>query len=128
MSNRFDLVLVSVLAVAAAGCASATQDAAAKPSNGRPYDLRRVGEYFETKAGPCVLIRVQDEYRLIRCVETGPIAGCYEDIFSLNLNDVEWNEWVNVQPAPGLTLAFLSPDEFVVRFDESAGAVQIPAQ
>ena len=73
-----------------------------------------LGEYFETEKGQVFVLRVQDEFRLIRCIPEGPIAGCYEDVYSVSGHDVSWNDWVDVDNVPGLRLAFLSPTAIAV--------------
>ncbi len=77
-----------------------------------------LGEHFDTPKGNVFVVRVQDEYRLIRCIPTGPIAGCYEDILSLPSDGLTWNEWVDVEAVPGLSMTFLSPIDVAVRMNE----------
>jgi hypothetical protein len=87
--------------------ASATQAAAWRGSD-RPH-LVAFGEPFQTSAGQIFVLRIQDQYRVIRCIPDGPIAGCYEDVLSVSNHDVEWNEWMTVADVPGLKVAFVSP-------------------
>jgi hypothetical protein len=88
--------------------------------------VRGLGEPFKTPLGDVHFARIQDEYRLIRCIpETtaGALAGCYEDIFSVQrdaLSDdpsdgVNWNSWIVVTRVPGLEVAFLDPSRVAFR-------------
>ncbi len=122
--NRLCVTALVLAGLLATGCASATPT----PSNGsseKPYDLRQVGEHFETDdGGSFVLIRVQDEYRLLYCIQDGPIAGCYAEAFTVERNSVPWSDWVDVESQPGLRLAFLSPVEFAVRYEPEPAPIR----
>ncbi|MCE9636476.1 MAG: hypothetical protein K8T90_12290 [Planctomycetes bacterium] len=86
---------------------------------------RRLGESFPTTVGDVYLIRVQDEYRLIRCMPDTAIQGCYEDVFRMQRDALtddsaaqhsfRWNQWVNVPSVPGLEIMFLSPEQVALR-------------
>ena len=67
-------------------------------------------------------MRIQDEYRVIRCIPEGPIAGCYEDVLSVPRSGLSYNRWIPVDNCPGLEVAFLSPRE--VAFRTELGAPQ----
>jgi len=103
-----------LLAVAAlTACASPPRgiDGAADglPADEPVADVVALGEPFETTRGQVFVLRIQDEYRVIRCIPDGPIAGCYEDVFSVADSDLEWSEWMDVTDVPGLRVAFVSP-------------------
>ena len=66
-------------------------------------------ESFESARGRVFVLRIQDEFRLIRCIPDGTITGCYEDVLSISGDDVEWNTWMDVTDIPGLRVAFVSP-------------------
>jgi len=105
-------VLCLLLVVAAlAACTSP------RPSQREAPMLRAIGEPYATPSGEVFLIRVQDEFRLIRCIPEGPIAGCYEDVLALPSGGVAWNEWISVDTVPGLRVAFLSPTEVALRME-----------
>ena len=116
--------LLLVLAVGLAGCASvepAAPEGAELLEPGvdgdQAYTIKRLGESFPTEVGGCVMILVQDEYRMIRCIDEGPIAGCFDPIYTVAQHEVDWSEWVDVVKAPGLRLAFLSPVEYALIYD-----------
>jgi hypothetical protein len=96
-----------------AGCATPPERAV---DEGRA-SMVRLGEPFDTQRGQIFVLRIQDEFRLIRCIPDGPIAGCYEDVYSVNDQDVAWNSWIDVDRVPGLRLAFVSPTAIAVARD-----------
>jgi hypothetical protein len=89
--------------------------------------VRSLGESFKTTHGEVFLMRVQDEYVLIRCIPEGPIAGCYENVYriqrdaitddatSTGAERVRWNQWVPVKDVPGLEIMFLDPGHIALR-------------
>ena len=91
----------------AAGCASPPP--APRDVEPQPPQLVSFGEPFETSEGQVFVLRIQDEYRVIRCIPDGPIAGCYEDVLSVPDHSVPWNTWLDVGDVPGLRVAFVSP-------------------
>lgn len=124
--RRSALVLglaLALPALLATGCAG-TRNAPDAP-DARGAEVRGLGVPYRTVVGDVYFIRVQDEYRLIRCIPTGPIAGYYDDVFRMErgmLTDdaasklgVRWNEWVPVPQVPGLEVAFLAPDRIAFR-------------
>jgi len=122
-----------VLALGAAllgGCASSQADhgaAGSDSAHGGPADtgaadrssrtpatpatLVALGEHFDTARGRVFVLRIQGEYRVIRCIPDGPgsIAGCFEDVLSVSGDDIRWNTWMDVRDVPGLSVAFVSP-------------------
>ena len=110
------VALTSSLALGFAGCAAPSGGGASGP----PYKLLHLGEQFPTPEGNVFVIRVQDDFKLIRCIPDGPIAGCYEDLFSVPEQGLAWNEWVSVESVPGLRLAFMSPLEVAVRMEDGS--------
>jgi hypothetical protein len=104
------------VALAAAGCASAR--------NAPGSVVLRLGEPYHTPDGDLFVIRVQDEFRLIRCIPTGPIAGCYEDVHNVAADRVEYNRWMDVTRVPGLELAIVSPAEVAYRVHQETGPVK----
>jgi hypothetical protein len=116
MRIRGTVATVLALASLTAGaCASAPERDVA---DGRA-EMVLLGEPFETESGQLFLLRIQDEYRLIRCIPDGPIAGCYEDVYTVAGHDVDWNAWVDVESVPGLRVAFVSPTAIAVAQDEA---------
>jgi hypothetical protein len=114
-ASLLSLVLVASLA----GCASNE-----RPSERGYYSsgVLPLGDHFETpKGGSLFVISVQDEYRLIRCIPSGPIAGCYEDMFTIPSGSVHYNRWMRVETVPGLELAIVSPTEVAFRVEQDAG-------
>ncbi len=112
--------LVLALCIAAtplAGCASRANVRAAESAQ-----LIQVGDPFETTRGSVYVLRIQDEYRLIRCVPDGPIAGCWEDVLSVPDSELVWNDWVDVGGMPGVHVSFVSPTQVAVR--ETSAAAQ----
>lgn len=104
----------------AAGCATTqATECSSKPITERPapseYTVHELGDHFTTVAGHCKVIRVQDGYRLIRCVTTGRIQGCYEDLLTVPRLDLELMTWRPVEGVDGLELAFITPDQVAVR-------------
>lgn len=87
--------------------------------------VRGLGEPYRTTQGEVYLIRVQDEYRLIRCIPTGPIAGCYQDVFKVSREAItdqsksdapyRWNQWIPVADMPGVQIMFLAPDRIALK-------------
>jgi hypothetical protein len=112
------LAVVTVLAAcAAAGCESGPRaDRGASVS-----DVMRLGDQYESPVGCLFVIRVQDEYRLIRSVSSGPISHGYEDLFAVPRDQVKFNRWLGVEKAPGLELAIVSPEEVAFRFEGAGG-------
>lgn len=112
-------------------CAALSACQAFQPEGGggpRDAEVRKLGERYRFSRGDVYLIRVQDEYRLIRCTNptaTGTLAGCYEDVFQLprdKLTDqtgaegrIRWNTWVPVPQMPGLQIMFLGPDKIALQ-------------
>jgi hypothetical protein len=120
--------VAAALAAAAGACATPEPEPEIPgPQNYRMYDL---GESFSTDAGPVHLLRVQDEYRLVRCITEGEIAGCYEDIFSIprdQLSDESspgprWNHWIDVPAVPGLRIALVDTGRVAVRQEPAPAA------
>lgn len=111
--------VLSVLSAAVLTCALLA-GACASSTNGRhavaegSAEMVSLGEYFDTDAGQVFVLRVQDEFRLIRCIPEGPIAGCYEDVFAVADDDVRWNTWIDIAAIPGLRVSFVSPTEIAV--------------
>ncbi len=103
------LAAAALLATALVGCTAPPRHAESAPSNG--LRLVALGEHIPTSRGNVFVVRVQGEYRLIRCIPSGPIAGCYEDVLSVADADVAWNHWVDVDAVPGLRVAFVSPTD-----------------
>ena len=103
--------------IAAAGCAS-TQFA------GERSNVLPLGDHYESSLGSLFVIAVQNEYRLIRCIPAGPIAGCYEDLFVLPRDEVKFNRWLTVAKVPGLEMAVVSPTAVAFRVQEAPGAAK----
>lgn len=119
------LAVLLTCALLSAGCASEITAPPVPPSG---QAVRKLGESFRTRHGDVYMLRVQDEYHLIRCIPTsssGAIAGNYEDVFTMprdRLTDdasaqskVRWNTWIPVPELPGLDINFLSPEWISLR-------------
>jgi hypothetical protein len=79
-------------------------------------DVYSLGDHYESQVGGSLfVISVQDEFRLIRCIPTGPIAGCYADVWRLPRDGVRYNRWMDVDTVPGLEIAVVSPTEVAYR-------------
>jgi hypothetical protein len=78
-------------------------------------------DHYESSLGSLFVISVQGEYRLIRCIPAGPIAGCYEDLLVVPRDEVKWNRWLTVPKIPGLELAIVSPTEVAFRVGDTLG-------
>lgn len=115
--NRALASCAAAAALLAAGCASNSS-----ADGTRPSDVLGLGEHFESSLGSLFVLEVQEEYRLIRCIPSGPIAGCYEDLFVVPLDSVKYNRWLPVESVPGLEIAIVSPKEVAFRVDAAAGA------
>ncbi len=104
-----------------AGCAApAPQRAASADLPAAPtVTVRGLGEHFDTVNGPAKLIRVHDEFRLILCVQDGPITGCYADLGHLP-RDAALTTWFEMESAPGLKLAMITPERVAVVQDDRA--------
>lgn len=87
------------------------------------YDVHRIGAQFDLQGRDAVVIRVDDEYRLILASEGEWGRGMFESGWSVVRAEMEWAEWLDVPQVAGLRIAFLSPEEIAVRFDapESVG-------
>lgn len=112
--NRVVLTLALVLP-ALAGCAEPRAVV-------RRSDVLSLGDHYESPSGSLFVISVQDEYRLIRCIPDGPIAGCYDNLFSVRRDSVKYNRWLEVEGIPDLDIAFVSPTEVAFRVRPSAAA------
>jgi hypothetical protein len=115
--NRVLAPFALFAALVAAGCASEQPPSVVERSN-----VLSLGDHYESSLGSLFVIGVQGEYRLIRCIPAGPIAGCYEDLLVVPRADVKWNRWLAVPTIPGLELAIVSPTEVAFRVDEALGA------
>jgi hypothetical protein len=111
MKNLAVTSFVLLAFVGALGCASPT-----RPSSDavEQSDVLPLGGQYECELGSLFVIRVQDEYRLIRSVPRGSIAG-YDDVFVVPRDQVRWNRWVTVPGARGLELAIVSPERVAFR-------------
>jgi len=116
---RLTVLTAALCAVAVAACASPVERAVRRGE----ATLVTKGEHFDTSRGRVFVICAQDEFKLIRCIPEGPIAGCYEDVFTIPLDDVDWSTWVDVKSIPGLRVAFLSPTTVAVTSDHGPTAV-----
>ena len=119
LSRCLPVVLV-VAALAAAGCQSWSKPVPVLAPGEAGYQVRRLGEHFATEVGNCVVIRVDDEYRLIIESRREGVSGMFEAAYSIGRDDVDWAEWGDIESAPGLRIAFLSPEEIAVRFERPA--------
>ena len=115
--NRVLATYAVLAASLVAGCA--TPETPPEPERSSILPL---GDHFESSLGSLFVIGVQGEYRLIRCIPAGPIAGCYEDLLVVPREDVKWNRWLTVPKIPGLELAIVSPTEVAFRVEEMYGA------
>ena len=77
-------------------------------------DIVHLQEAIETDAGNLFVLRVQDEFRVVRCIPDGPISGCWEEVLTVQRDEVPWSRWIDVAAVPGLRLAFVSPTEVAV--------------
>jgi hypothetical protein len=68
-----------------------------------------------TPQGNLFVLRIQDEYRVIRCIEEGPIRGCYEDVFAVSGDALKYNRWMELVSIPGVQVAVVSPTEVAFR-------------
>lgn len=111
-------VLTCLLALSAiAGCAGPRAEI-------NRSDVLALGDHYESPAGSLFVISVQDEYRLIRCIPDGPIAGCYDNLFTVRRDSVKYNRWLEVGGIDNLDIAFVSPTEVAFRIRPAAGAEQ----
>ena len=112
---------LAVLAVAVALCAAGCESSPPADGAGQVSEVMPLGDQYDSPVGCLFVISVQDEYRLIRSVSSGPISHGYEDLFSVPRDRVKFNRWMRVDKAPGLEFAIVSPREVAFRVDESAG-------
>lgn len=110
---RLTVLTAALCALAVAACASPVERAVAKGE----ARLVEKGEHFDTSRGRVFLLCAQNEFKLIRCIPDGPIAGCYEDVYAVSMDEVDWSSWVDVSSIPGLRVAFLSPTTLAVTSD-----------
>jgi hypothetical protein len=114
------LLTCAALAVGLSGCASHGSAPSASPID--RADVFSLGDHYESVLGGSLfVISVQDEFRLIRCIPSGPIAGCYEDVWRLPREGVRYNRWMPVDSVPGLEIAVVSPTEVAYREKPRAG-------
>ena len=127
MAARTWCVTAALAVAAAAGACASQNEGIEETEHVRIYDL---GESFTTTAGPIHLLRVQDEYRLVRCTTEGDIEGCYEDILSIRRDQLSdesvqgprWNDWIEVPAVPGLHIALVGSGRVAVRQEQPAPA------
>src|SRR6185503_19916198 len=99
-------------ACAASGGGGGTSQPPSKLAEGAT-GVKSLGEPYKTPYGQIHVIRIQDEYRLLRCIPEGPIQGCYEDVLIVprealsenNADGISWNNWIDVKNVPGLQVA-----------------------
>jgi hypothetical protein len=115
--HRALVVLATLAALAPAACESSPFP----EGGGRVSDVYPLGDEYASPVGNLFVISVQDEYRLIRSVSSGPISRGYEDLFSVSRDHVKFNRWMPVERAPGLELAIVSPTEVAFRYGEISG-------
>ena len=108
-------ILALTLLAATAGCAM--QRAAPAPG----MRVLKLGEQCDTPYGKFFALRIQDEYRVIRCIPDGPIAGCYEDVLSVPRGGLSYNRWMDVKGTTGLQVAIISPQEVAFRIQQESG-------
>ena len=108
----------AAVAAGLSACAGPRSDGAPMPASDPidRADIFSLGDHYQsTAAGSLFVISVQDEYRLIRCIPSGPIAGCYEDVWRLPRDGVRYNRWMGVESVPGLEIAVVSPTQVAYR-------------
>lgn len=124
MSRLANVVRPAALVAALFLAACAGMDGGARPAP-TGAAVRGLGETYRSSHGDVHLARIQDEYKLIRCIPTGPIAGWYQDVFKVSRDAItdetrgeapyRWNQWIPVRDMPGLELMFLAPDRIAFR-------------
>ncbi len=121
--NRAVASILTLAACAASGCVGPrpTESAGVRRS-----DVLTLGDHFDCAFGSLFVIHIQDEYRLIRCVDrgSGAISGCYDDVLVVPTDEVQWNRWIEVPKAQGLDVAIVSPKEVAFRVRGGAGAAR----
>ena len=115
------VVAVVVCGTLAAACASPAP--LPPPTASGHAEMVSLQQPFETSKGLIFVLKVQDEFRLIRCIPDGPIAGCYEDVLSVSGDAVDWNAWMDVENVPGLRVAFVSPTAVAIVRDDPPAVV-----
>ena len=119
--NRVFASSAAAAALIVAGCAAEKPPVAERSTVIERSNVLPLGDHYESSLGSLFVIGVQGEYRLIRCIPAGPIAGCYEDLLVVPRDDVKWNRWLSVPKIPGLELAIVSPTEVAFRVEDNYG-------
>jgi hypothetical protein len=115
-------------ALVAAGCGGMDGGKGGPVEEGQGVVLRNLGEPFKTSRGEVHVIRVQDEYKLLRCISEGPIAGCYDEVLQVpraalsedDKDGIRWNDWIDVPQVPGLKIQFVGPSRIAIRTENGS--------
>lgn len=118
MNRVLSSLAAAALVVVAAGCQTPQEPGVSQSK------VLSLGDHYESSLGSLFVLSVQNEYRLIRCIPAGPIAGCYEDLFVLPRDEVKFNRWLPVMKVPGLEIAVVTPTQVAFRLQEAGEAVK----
>jgi hypothetical protein len=116
--SRFFFVLAALLA---ASCESAPTADTAGPAQVERSDVLPLGEPFESSMGGLRVISVQDEFHVVRCADSGAIAGCFDTIFTVPRDRVRFNRWIPVPSTPGLDVALVTPTRVAFQIRPQSG-------
>jgi hypothetical protein len=71
--------------------------------------------------GDLRVINVQDDFQVVRCTDSGAIAGCFDTVFTVPFSQVRFNRWIPVPAAPGLEVALVTPTKVAFQIRHRAG-------
>ena len=111
-----------IAALLAASCATSPSAPTSGPVEIERSDVLALGEAFDSSMGGLHVISVQDEFHVVRCADTGPIAGCFDTIFTVPREQVRFNRWLPVPAAPGLDVALVTPTRVAFQIRPQSGA------
>jgi len=118
--------LGTCFALLLAACAAAPAERSASPAQRPEAVVERskvlsLGDSFASSMGDLRVINVQDEFHVVRCTDAGAIAGCFDTVFTVPLDQVRFNRWIPVPAAPGLEVALVTPTKVAFQIRPQAG-------
>jgi hypothetical protein len=104
-----------------AACAAAPADAPAQHEKIERSNVLSLGDSYASSMGDLRVINVQDDFQVVRCTNVGTIAGCFDTLYSVPMDQVRFNRWIPIPAAPGLEVALVTPTKVAFQIRAKAG-------
>jgi hypothetical protein len=111
----------AVFALFAAACATTPPSKPASRAQVERSNVLALGDSFASSMGDLKVIAVQDDFQVVRCTDSGVIAGCFDTIFTVSIDQVRFNRWIPVPSTPGLEVALVTPTKVAFQIHPAAG-------